>query len=122
MDLKLMKESYPVQVAEYVESLGFSDGPVFAWWVPYMLRKKDIIVTATNSHVRHQMHKQSIKEALAPDQANRNTFWTNAIKKEMGNVRVAFDVLSMNAKPLPGWKQTTGQIFFNVKMDFTRKA
>ncbi len=46
MDLKLMKESNPVQVAEYAESRGISDEPAFAWWVPYTLRKKDIIVSA----------------------------------------------------------------------------
>jgi hypothetical protein len=128
MDLKLMKESNPVQVAEYAESRGISDEPAFAWWVPYTLRKKDITVSAINSRVCRQTHKygievpNSIKEALALDRANGNSFWTDAINKEMGNVGVAFEVLPSGAKAPPGWKRSSGHIIFDVKMDFTRKA
>ena len=33
-----LKESYPVQVAEYAVSSGINDEPAFAWWVPYVFK------------------------------------------------------------------------------------
>ncbi len=39
IDLKLLKESNPVQVAEYATSRNIAEEPAFAWWVPYVLRK-----------------------------------------------------------------------------------
>ena len=52
IDLKLLKESNPVQVAEYVTACKIADEPAFAWWVPYVLRKREIIVSAVNSRVK----------------------------------------------------------------------
>jgi hypothetical protein len=49
IDLKLLKESNPVQVAEYVTARNIDDEPAFAWWVPYVLRKRDVIISAVNS-------------------------------------------------------------------------
>ncbi len=39
IDLKILKESNPVQVAEYVTARNIAEEPAFAWWVPYVLRK-----------------------------------------------------------------------------------
>ena len=39
-----MKESYPVQVAEYSVGARISMEPAFVWWVPYMLKKHNCIV------------------------------------------------------------------------------
>ena len=44
--LKVLKESNPVDVAEYVTARGIEQEPSFAWWVPYTLRKRDVIVSA----------------------------------------------------------------------------
>jgi hypothetical protein len=41
-----MKESYPVQVAEYAVSAGIVDEPAFAWWVPYVFKRRDRIIAA----------------------------------------------------------------------------
>ena len=49
IDLKILKESNPVQVAEYVTARNIADEPAFAWWVPYVLRKRNVIVSAVNS-------------------------------------------------------------------------
>ena len=50
--LKDLKESNPVDVAEYVTARGIQDDPAFSWWVPYTLRKSDVIVSAVSSRVR----------------------------------------------------------------------
>ena len=61
IDLKLLKESNPVQVAEYVTACNIADEPAFAWWVPYVLRKRDVIISAVNSRVRRTSHKYGIE-------------------------------------------------------------
>ena len=35
-----MKESYPVEIAEYVEAMGISDKPAFSWWTPHVLKRR----------------------------------------------------------------------------------
>jgi hypothetical protein len=52
------------------------------------------------------------------DKENGNTLWYDAIMKESGNVRIAFDI----QKPPPGYRYVSLMMIFNVKMDFTRKA
>jgi len=86
IDLKILRESNPVQVAEYVTARNIADEPAFAWWVPYVLG----IEVPT-----------SVKHAIEIDRKNKNTFWADALKKEMGNVCVAFEILGQNAKSTP---------------------
>ncbi len=61
IDLKLLKESNPVQVAEYATARNIAEEPAFAWWVPYVLRKWDVIVSAVNSRVKQTSHKYGIE-------------------------------------------------------------
>ena len=43
--LRLLKESNPVDIAEYVLSRKINNEPAFAWWVPYTLRKRYVIIS-----------------------------------------------------------------------------
>ncbi len=61
IDLKLLKESNPVQVAEYATACNIAEESAFAWWVPYVLRKRDVIVSAINSWVKQTSHKYGIE-------------------------------------------------------------
>jgi hypothetical protein len=121
MDLKLLKESNPVQVAEYANSRNIDEEPAFAWWVPYVLRKRDAIVSAVNSRVLRTSHKHgielltSVTSAIAIDQKNKNMLWQDALKKEMGNVCIAFEILGPKAKAPVGWHKASGHIVFDVK-------
>ena len=84
------------------------DEPVFALWIPYVLRRRDVIILAVNSRVCKTSHKYdietptSVKHAIEIDQKNGNTLWQDALAKEMGNVCVAFEILGPNAKAPPG--------------------
>ncbi len=55
--------------------------PTFVWWVPYVLHKRDVIVSAVNSQVRKTSHRygielpSSMKNAIEIDRKNGNTFW-----------------------------------------------
>ena len=65
-----------------------------------------------------------MKEALDTNKENDDTFWFDAIAKEMKNVKVAFKILDddkvipvgCRLQPIPC------HLIFNVKMDFTHKA
>ena len=46
---KYVKESYLVQVAEYAHQRKLSDEPAFAWWVPHVLKKREIIIAKVES-------------------------------------------------------------------------
>jgi hypothetical protein len=127
MDLKLLKEN-PIQVAEYATSCNIAEETAIAWWVLYVLRKQDAIVKAVNSCICRTSHKYSIelpnsvKHAIDIDCKNKNIFWHNALKKEMGDVCIALEILGPNKKAPPDWHKASGHIVFDVKMDFTGKA
>ena len=59
--LKLLKESNSVEVAVFFIDQNIADEPSFSWWVPFVLRKRDRIISAVNSHVRKATHKFGIK-------------------------------------------------------------
>jgi hypothetical protein len=94
-----MKESNPVEVAEYAVARGIDDKPVFACWVEWTLKRKDRIVAAVNNRSLKRTHKfgiaipRNVEEAGRLDKQNGNTLWATAIDKEMRNIRVAFKIL-----------------------------
>ena len=66
---------------------------------------------------------QSVLEhAYKLDQENGDSLWRNAIRKEMTNVLVAFDILEKDEKIPVHLKELGVHLVFDVKMDMTRKA
>ena len=129
--LKDLKESYPVQVAEYAVEARISEEPAFAWWVPYTLRKRNRIISKLKSKYWVRTHKFGIKipktvaEARALDLENGNTLWWDAICKEMRNVRPAFEAWDKDISEIPiGYQEVKCHLIFDVKMgeNFRRKA
>jgi hypothetical protein len=126
--LKDLKESNPLDVADYAKANRIDDEAAFKWWVPFTLRKRDRIIASVNARVRKTTHKYgievptSIKHALEIDKKNGNHFWRDAIDKEMKNVSIAFEILEENQHLPPGYTRASAHIIFDVKMDFTRKA
>ena len=126
--LKDMKESHPVELAEFAKSRGLSSEPAFAWWVPYTLRKRDVIISSIKARIRRTTHKYGIeiptshKAAKDLDHKNGNDFWIRAIEKEMYNVGIAFEILDKDKTAPVGWSKESGHLVFDVKMDFSRKA
>lgn len=41
-----LKESHPIEVAEFAKARGIDREPAFAWLVPFTLRKRDVIISA----------------------------------------------------------------------------
>jgi hypothetical protein len=126
--LKDMKESNPVDVAEFAMARNLIDEPAFIWWVPYTLRKKDNIIAAIKSRVKVNTHKYGIEvprnmiHAKELDAKNNNTLWIDAWKKEMSNVSIAFEFLPNGEAAPNGYSRSSGHLIWDLKMDFTRKA
>jgi hypothetical protein len=126
--LKDMKDSYPIEVAEFAKARGISEEPAFKWWVTYTLKKRNVLVSAVKARLRRVTHKYgiavptSVAHALELDKANGNDFWSKAIAKEMTNVGIAFEILEPEQNLPVGYSKATGHLIFDVKMDFTRKA
>ena len=116
VDLRILKEHAPVLVADYAKAFDLVDEPAFAWWVPYTLRKRDVIVSTVNARVKKKTHKygvevpRSLKEAIELDRKNGNRLWRDAYEKEIRNVSVAFRILKRGQKTPVGCTRSSGHL------------
>ena len=127
--LSLLKESNPVEVAEYAKAHDLVKEPAFSWWVPYTLKKRDAIISAVNKRYWKRTHKygirvpKSVEEAYDIDKENGDDRWAKSIQKEMNNVKVAFHILD-DDRPIPvGYQYMDCHLVFDIKFDgFTFKS
>ena len=126
--LKEIKENHPIETAEYAKFAAIIHEPALAWWAPHVLSKRDQIIAKVISRTKKKTHKYgvqvptSVDEAYQLDKYNGNDYWRDAIKLEMANIRVAFDILEDDKKLEPGRIFLECCMIFEVKMDFRRKA
>ena len=126
--LSVLKESQPMETAEFAKSRGIDDKSAFTWWAPHTLKKRNAIISAMKMRLRKTTHKYgieiptSVDHAMEIDRKNGNTMWKDALALEMFNVGVAFEILEEGQAAPPGWKKASGHLIWDVKMDFTRKA
>eukprot|EP00804_Cyclotella_cryptica_P003442 CCRYP_002082-RA/>CCRYP_002082-RA protein AED:0.34 eAED:0.34 QI:0/0/0/1/0/0/2/0/164 len=121
-----LKESHPLQVAEFMFAAQITDEPTFNWWVSWVCKERDRIISLVK-HRSARYHKRtnkfgieipkSVAEAYAIIKATGTTFWRDAIKKEMTNVRVAFDKLADGAAPPPDHQFICCHMIFDVKIE-----
>ena len=98
--------------------------------VPFVLKKRNIIISKVKTKYWKRTHKfgiripKSVQEAKLLDEQNGNTLWMDAIKIEMKNVRIAFEVYEGNIKDLRGYQHIDCHMIFDIKMgeNFRRKA
>ena len=104
--------------------------PTFAWWVPFVLKKKNRIISKIKSKYWKRTHKfgiripKSVLEAKQLDEHNDNTLWTDAIMLEIKNVRIVFETYNGDTKGLVGYQSIDCHLIFDIKMGehFRRKA
>jgi len=123
--LRNLKESNPVQVAEYAVANKLVEEAAFAWWVPSVLKQRERIIGAINSRYHKRTHKFGIevpKRALEIDKEKNTNYWEKAILKEMTHVRPAFRVLEEQETTPIGSQWILCHMVFDIKVDFTRKA
>jgi hypothetical protein len=128
INLKDLKEAYPVQLAEYAVAFQLAHEPAFRWWVPAIMRRRERIIKATKSRYLRKDQKfgielpHSVKSALEIDRETQSTYWIDAIKKEMKAVTPAFHFLDQDSPPPIGHQKIPCHVVFDVNMEFTRKA
>jgi hypothetical protein len=128
--MKDLKDSYPIPLADYAVANAIQDEPAFAWWVPYVMKKRVAIISKVKSKYWQKTHKYGVRvpknvhEAREIDNKNGNTLWRDAISMEMKNNRVAFEQFDGNPEDLKGYEEITGHLIFDVKLseNFRRKA
>jgi hypothetical protein len=127
-EMRNLKHSNPVELAEYAQSRNLLSEAAFNWWSPYVLHKKNRIIKKVKSRYWQRTHKYGVRlpksatEALDLDKENGNTLWYDAIQKEMRNVKSAFQFLPVGSTTPIGSKKIPCHIIFDVRMDFSRKA
>jgi hypothetical protein len=126
--LQNLKESNPVEIAEYAIANKLVEEVAFHWWVPLSLRKRDRIIANVKVHACKHNQKLRIEilhyveRALMIDSETNINFWKAAIEKKMKHVMCTFNMLDKDAEEPKMSKQIPCHMIFNVKMDFTRKA
>jgi Reverse transcriptase (RNA-dependent DNA polymerase) len=91
------------------------------------LKKRNRHIKKAKSRYWKQTHKfgveqpKSVTKAYAIDCRSGSKLWSNAIAKEMLNVRPAFKFVDDDVIPA-FWKPVGVHMIFDVKMDLTRKA
>jgi hypothetical protein len=87
VDLKHVKDSNPIQIAEYAVANRLQEEPAFKWWVAETLRTRNRIIAKVKSRYWKTSHKYGVKlphlvtEALQIDKETGANFWWKAIQK-----------------------------------------
>jgi hypothetical protein len=123
-----MKETNAVDVAEYAVNNILDFEPAFDWWVRDILKCKQRLIKTLQRNIKHFGYKfgmqvpDTVEEALAVDNENKDSLWYNATMKEMKNVRVAFKILEHDEQAPKNYQKLPIRMIFDIKMDFFRKA
>ena len=95
LPLRDVKDSNPIDLAEYAIASKIDHEPAFKWWVPLVMRKRGRMINKVKKKYWRTTHKygirvpKTVKEALQIDKENGNTYWSDAIKKEMSKAQVS---------------------------------
>jgi transcriptional accessory protein Tex/SPT6 len=97
VNLKDLKASNPIELAEYAVVNQIVEEPAFKWWVSNTLRKHNHIISKVKKKYWQMMHKfgfklpHSVEEALEIDRQTGTDHWQRALNKEMSKVKVAWN-------------------------------
>ena len=132
IEMKDLKNSYPIELAEYSINNKIHDEPAFAWWVPHTIKKRNYMIGKVKSKYWQRTNKyglrlpKSVKEAYEIDDENQDSMWADAIKDEMLKIINATEVHDGKEQVLidDGFKRITGHVIFDIKLgeNFRRKA
>jgi len=85
LSLKTLKETNPVQVAEFAQANKINAEPAFDWWVPVVLKRKSRIIAGAISRHQRVGYKfrirlpTSVADARRIDLENGNTLWIDVL-------------------------------------------
>lgn len=94
--LNFVKQSNPIELAEYAILNHIDDEPAIKWWVPLVICKQNQMVYKVKKKYWQTTHKfeirisKTVAKALQLHKENSNTYWADAITKEMSKAKVAY--------------------------------
>jgi hypothetical protein len=124
--LKDLKESHPLEMAEYAITQGIDQEPAFNWWVPQVLRLHKCIISLVKKRKMSYLKKNMkfgikvptlVDHALKIDKRNGNTLWAKAIAKEMKDVRIAFKCLNPGKRAPLDYKWSKCHMIFYIRIE-----
>jgi len=124
----ILKETNPIEVSELSCGRNIEHEPAFSWWIPYTMSKRDTIFSSITHRLRKTTQKYGIEipsnlaNADNIDTHNGDTLWQKSVSKEMSNVKVAFEIMADDENVPEGYTKSSGQLIFDVKIDFTWKS
>ena len=127
LPLKDLRDSNPIETAEYAVAHNLFHEKAFKHWARKTLKRRDAYIGKVKTRYWKRTHKygielpKSVKDALAIDAETGTTFWRDAIAKEMKNVSPAFEFRDDDVIP-PGYTKIDCHMIFDIKVDLTRKA
>ena len=110
--LTSLKDSNPYEVAKYAKDNNLLNEKAFSYWARHILRKRSASIRAAKRRKLTTNYKygvevpKDVKHALELDRKNGNTFWRDAIAKEMGLLEVlrVFEILDRGKGPPKGYQ------------------
>ena len=128
--MKDVKDSYPLDLADYAIDHNLDQLPAFKWWIPHTLKKRDRIISKTKVSYWQTTHKYGLEvprnyaDALRIDRDNNNTLWQDATRDEMKVARPAFELHEGTERELVGYQKIRCHLVYDVKLgeNFRRKA
>ena len=87
-----MKDSNPIEVAEYAVENRIVEEPAFKWCVSRTVRKRNRVISKLKGKYWRTTHKfgiklsKDVKEDLEINRITGTYFWRKAINKEMSKV------------------------------------
>ena len=102
--------------------IGIDDKAAFACWTPYILWKRDVILSSIKACVQAKTHKYGVEIPMSMEHAmelyrcNKNTMWRDTLAKEMYNVDIMLKVLEEGQQAPAGWHKVTGHLIWDMKM------
>jgi hypothetical protein len=87
--LRNLKDSNPIELAQYARMQNLLNEPAFSWWAKDTLQRMKGIISKVKSQYWQRTHKvgiclpKTVSEALRLSEENGNTLWHDAIQKEI---------------------------------------
>lgn len=137
LPLRNIKESNPIDLAEYTIASQIVHEPVFKWWVLLVMQKWNQMIKKVKKKYWKTTNKyriwipKTVAIALRFDKAVGTNYWSATIQKEVNEAKVAYiaidgatpeQVTANQVEQLHGFQEIKCHIIFDVKMDFTWKA
>jgi hypothetical protein len=91
----VVKDFYPIELAEFAKALGIADEPAFAWWAPHTLRRRNVILSTVRARVWKKTHKYGIEDKFGPGQGDGQNQLQYSVDgcSQVGDAQCSFEVL-----------------------------